>query len=119
MLGWTGHLTYVKTNISGTDEVLRHRPTWRGGFTVRWRPLPVLDIHLQTLVVGEVLDSAIPSGARTLNAYARVDLAATWTITSSWQALLAVDNLFDADYEEFVDFPAPRISPRVGVRARF
>ena len=119
VLGWTAHLTYVKTDVNGTDEALRNRPTWRGGFTVRWWPLPELDLHLQTLVVGKVLDSSIPTGARTLDAYARVDLAATWTITSSWQAFLAVDNLFDADYEEFIGFPAPRISPRAGVRASF
>jgi iron complex outermembrane receptor protein/vitamin B12 transporter len=118
-LDGTAHLTYVKTAIRGTDEALRHRPTWRGGFTMRWRPLSGLDLYVQTLVVGEALDSSIPTGPRMLDAYTRVDLATTWTITSSWRVFLAVNNLFDADYEEFIGFPAPSISPRVGVQARF
>jgi outer membrane receptor protein involved in Fe transport len=118
-LGVTAHLTYVKTDIQGTNEELRNRPQWRGGFTVQWRPLSGLNGHVQTLVVGDVRDSSIPTGDRTLEAYTRVDLATTWTITPTWQLFVAVDNLFDAEYEEFVGFPAPGITPRGGVRARF
>lgn len=118
-LGFRSHLTYVETDIKGTDEELRNRPRWRGGFSVLWRPMPSLTVNLDTLVVGETLDSSIPTGDRTLDAYVRVDLATTWTINPTWQIFLAVDNLFDADYEEFVGFPAPGINPRGGVRARF
>ena len=52
-------------------------------------------------------------------AVARADLAVNWTLTRHWQVFLAVDNLFDTAYEEFVGFPAPGISPRAGVRASF
>jgi outer membrane cobalamin receptor len=118
-LSLNAHLTYVKTDIKGTTEALRNRPAWRGGFSVLWRPVPALDVHLQTLFVGEVSDSSIPTGDRKLEAYARVDVAATWTLTSTWRVFLAVDNLFDADYEEAVGFPAPGVSPRGGIQARF
>ena len=116
VLGFTSHLTYLRADIKGTSEDLRNRPKWRGGFTVRWRPLPALDMHLQTLFVGKVLDSSIPTGDRLLDAYALVDLALTWTVSKHWQVFLAVDNLFDARYEKFVGFPAPGISPHGGVR---
>jgi outer membrane cobalamin receptor len=66
-----------------------------------------------------VLDSFIPTGDVTLDAYARVDVAVNWTVNSTWAIFLAVDNLLNADYEEFFGFPAPRINPRLGVRARF
>ena len=46
-------------------------------------------------------------------------LAATWTMTRHWQFFLAVDNLFDTAYEEFIGFLAPGVSPRGGVRASF
>jgi iron complex outermembrane receptor protein/vitamin B12 transporter len=118
-LDFLAHLTYLESNIEGTDEPLRNRPEWRGGFSIRWRPLASLDVLLKALFVGEVFDSSIPTGDVTLDAYTRVDLAVTWTVHTTVSLLLAVDNLFDADYEEFVGFPAPGINPRLGVRVRF
>ena len=118
-LNFLAHLTYLKSDIKGTSEPLRNRPEWRGGFSIRWRPLAKLDMLLKALFVGEVQDSSIPTGDVTLDAYARVDLAVNWTLNSTFAMLLAVENLFDADYEEFVGFPAPGINPRLGVRIRF
>ncbi len=118
-LSTTAHLTYLQTDIQGTTEKLRNRPKWRGGFAVQWSPRPDLDVHLHTIVVGAVPDSSIPTGARTLDAYARMDLAVNWTLTGHWQVFVAVDNLFDVAYEEFIGFPAPGVSPRAGVRASF
>jgi outer membrane cobalamin receptor len=118
-LGFASHLTYVETDIEGREAKLRNRPKWRGGFSVQWHPVSVLDVSLQVLVVGDVLDFSVPTGERELDAYTRVDLAAAWRITPTWQLFLAIDNLFDADYEETIGSPAPGIFPRGGVRARF
>ena len=60
---------------------------------------------LKALFVGEVQDSSIPTGDVTLDSYARIDLAVNWTLNPTFAILLAVENLFDADYEEFVGFP--------------
>ncbi|MCZ6876391.1 MAG: TonB-dependent receptor, partial [bacterium] len=122
---FTAHLTYVKTDIKGTDAELRNRPQWRGGAAVRWRPKPAFDLTLRGLVVGDILDASNasmtasnPTGEQMLDAYVRFDFAATWRLNTTWQFFLAVDNLFDADYEEAIGFPAPGIRPRGGVRAR-
>ena len=115
----SSHLTYVNMDIKETDEELRNRPKWRGGFTVLWRPLSALGVNVETFYVGRALDSAIPTGDRDLNAYTRVNLAMTWTVSPKWQYFLAIDNLFDADYEEAIGFPAPGISPRIGFLASF
>lgn len=122
----TAHLTYLETDIKGTDAELRNRPQWRGGFAIRWRPQPAFDLTLRGLVVGDTLDASNasmsasnPTGEQMLDAYARFDFAATWSLNTTWQLILAVDNLFDADYEEAIGFPAPGIRPRGGVRARF
>jgi outer membrane cobalamin receptor len=119
VLALTAHLTYVETDIEDSEAQLRNRPKWRGGFGIHWRPLSVLDINLQALFVGDALDASIPTGERELDAYTRVDLAVTWRVTSTWEIFLAIDNLFDEDYEEAIGFPAPGIFPRGGVRARF
>ena len=118
-LNFLAHLTYLNSDIKGTTEPLRNRPEWRGGFSVRWRPLVKLDMLLKALFVGEVQDSSIPTGDVTLDSYARIDLAVNWTLNPTFAIWLTVDNLFDADYEEFVGFPAPGINPRLGVRIRF
>ena len=111
------HLTYVKTDIKDTDEELRNRPEWRGGFDIQWQPLSSLFVHLDVLYVGEVLDSSIPTGDLTLDPYTRVNIALTWIASPRWKYFLAISNLFDADYEEAVGFPAPGITPRIGLRA--
>lgn len=113
---WTAHLTYLETDIRGTEEELRNRPKWRGGFSIGWHPTPTTHVRLATTHVGEVLDSSIPTGDLFLDPYNRVDLAASWNFSEHWKFLLTVDNLFDADYEEFAGFPAPGITPRIGVR---
>ena len=85
----------------------------------QWHPVVGLQVTLTALVVGQNLDFAVPTGERMLDAYGRVDLAAIWTLNAHWQFFLAVDNLFDADYQEAIGFPAPGITPRGGVQARF
>ncbi len=110
-------LTYLHTNIVGTTEPLRNRPSWRGGLTGDWRPTPPLALYAALLGVGRIHDSSIPTGDRTLDAYARIDVAATWTAGDRWEIFVALDNLFDVEYEEAVGFPVKGIMARAGLRA--
>ncbi|MFQ5579899.1 MAG: TonB-dependent receptor plug domain-containing protein, partial [Nitrospiria bacterium] len=116
-LDLSSHLTYVHTNIKGVEEVLRNRPKWRGGIAVQWRPVSSLVLNMDVLHVGKVPDSSIPEGDRDLEGYARINIAVTWTASPFWNIFLAIDNLLDADYEEAVGFPAPGITPRIGLGA--
>jgi outer membrane receptor protein involved in Fe transport len=118
-LALAGHLTYTSTDIEGTAEELRNRPEWRAGGSALWHPRPDLAITLDALYVGEVLDSSIATGDRTLDPYLRFDFAITWTAMPNVELSLALDNLSDADYEEAVGFPAPGIRPRLAVRMKF
>ena len=118
-ISWKGQITYVETDIKGTSEKLRNRPKWRGGFSLIWRPMPELTVNLNSLTVGEVFDSSVPTGDLDLAPYTRVDLAVTWKVKPTWRFLFAIDNLLDEKYEEFVGFPAPGISPRIGLRKTF
>lgn len=95
------HLTYSDTDIKRTEEELRNRPKWFGGFSVWWRPSRTVKINLDGTYAGKVLDSSIPTGDIELDPYARFDLAATWTARENVRLFLAVENLFDADYEQF------------------
>jgi outer membrane cobalamin receptor len=118
-IGFTAHMTYVETDIENSPTELRNRPKWRGGFAVLWHPLPALDINVSTLFVSESLDFSVPTGERDLDDYSHTDVAVTWTVVSTLQLFVKVNNLFDADYEEAIGFPAPGINPSGGIRARF
>jgi outer membrane cobalamin receptor len=115
----TAQMTYLETDIKHSEAELRNRPRWRGGFDILWRPVDTLEVNLSALFVGDSLDFSVPTGEQELDAYTRVDLAMTWTLTPHWRLFLAVGNLFHADYEEAIGFPAPSVRPRGGVRATF
>ncbi len=111
-----GHISYTETDIQGTTEGLRNRPKWRGGINTRWQVKENVLSNLNVLYVGESLDSSIATGDLDLNAYIRVDVATIWKILENWELSIAVDNLFDADYEEAIGFQAPGIRGRLGLR---
>lgn len=106
-LSATSHLSYTETKIKNSNDVLRNRPKWRGGFNLHWQPKEKLSTQLALLYLGKVHDSAIPTGDRTLKDYTRVDVGAAWSWSSHWRLSVAVDNLFDTHYKEAVGFPAP------------
>ena len=113
----SAQLAYVKTNIRGTDEPLLNRPEWRGGIGVQWRPHATVSVNFDVLYVGRMFDSSIPTGEVVLNPYTRANVTMTWRARGRQRYFLAIENLFDADYQEAIGFPAPGISLRVGVRA--
>ena len=115
----SAQVSYVDTNIVGTKEDLLNRPEWRASSALRWRARKFLDLQFSLLYVGEVPDSSIPTGDRVLDDYIRADLVALWRAGDKWRYMFAIDNLFDADYEEAVGFPAPGIRLRFGARASF
>jgi iron complex outermembrane receptor protein/vitamin B12 transporter len=113
------HATYTQTNIEGTTEELRNRQKWRAGIDAQSRIKKSWTVSGALLYVGKVLDSSIPTGDVELTGYTRVDLAATWTPSSTWQVSVGLDNVLNARYEEAVGFPATGRTPRVLMRAHF
>ena len=118
-VGVQAHVTYTQTDIEGTTEALRNRPKWRAGIDAHSRIKKIWTVSGALLYVGKVLDSSIPTGNVDLAGYMRVDLAATWTPSSTWQVSLGVDNVLDAQYEEAVGFPATGRTPRMLMRTHF
>lgn len=121
--GWRPHRNldvaafarWLDADLVGTDEVLRDRPRWRGGASMQWLD-GVTQGRVEIVWVDERFDFQIPVPQR--------DVADGYTIASlalsrrfdRFTAFARIDNLLDADYEEFVGFPAPDRSVRVGFR---
>jgi outer membrane receptor protein involved in Fe transport len=111
-----GSVTNSKSRIAGTDDELRNRPEWRGGVGVHWTPLESLRLSAAATYVGSSLDSSIATGDVLLDSYTRFDVSASWQASEKLEAYLAIDNLTDQEYAEFVGNVARGIMPRAGVR---
>lgn len=118
-LSLSGSVSYADSDIKGTDEPLRNRPKWWGELSLLYRPSTSVKFSLDAVFTGSVPDSSIPTGDVTLDPYDVYNVALTWTPHKRVSAYVAVDNLFNEEYEQFVGFPAPGVSPRAGIRLTF
>jgi len=111
-------VTHVESRVASTGGQLRNRPEWRAGTSAHWNPLESLQLSAAVTYVGSSLDSSIATGDVRLDAYTRVDLSAVWQVSPHLETYLAVDNLTDQQYQEFVGYVARGIMPRAGVRLK-
>jgi vitamin B12 transporter len=113
-------VTNAKSRIApfGNEEggELRNRPEWRAGFGAHWSPNMALRFSAAASYVGSSFDSSIATGDVRLGAYTRVDVSASWQLSPRLETYLAIDNLTDEKYEQFVGFEARGIAPRLGVK---
>jgi outer membrane cobalamin receptor len=111
----TGFARWLEAELVGTDEELRDRPRWRGGASAEWSD-GATQARIELVWVGERFDFQIPVPERdVVDEYSTASLALSRRF-GRVTAFTRVDNLLDADYEDFVGFPAPGRSARVGVR---
>jgi len=115
----SGFAQRTQTEIEATGEQLRSRPKWRGGGRASWQVSDAWTVQASAVAVGRTRDSSIPTGDVTLDSYVVVDLGISWQATEQWQISAAVGNLFDADYQDAVGFPANGISGRIETRLTF
>jgi outer membrane cobalamin receptor len=112
-------VTQAKSRIASTGGQLRNRPEWRGGIGAHWTPWNALRLSASATYVGESFDSSIATGDVDLDAYTRIDVSAVWQLSEKIQTYLAIDNLTDEQYQQFVGFESRGIMPRAGVKFSF
>jgi outer membrane receptor protein involved in Fe transport len=111
-----GSVTNAKSRIASTGGELRNRPEWRAGFGAHWAPTAALTLSASATYVGTAFDSSIPTGDVELPAYTTIDVSAMWKVSPRFETYLAIDNLTDEQYEQFVGFEVRGIAPRLGVK---
>jgi vitamin B12 transporter len=109
-------VTHARSRIASSGDELRNRPDWRAGVGAHWSPNVALKFSATATYVGESFDSSIATGDVNLPAYTRVDVSAAWQVSPRFETYLAIDNLTDKKYEQFVGFEARGIAPRLGVK---
>lgn len=105
--------TRMNMDIVNSDAELLKRPEELAGLALNWNATKDIVWSTRANYVGEKKDFAFPTGLRTLSSYKRVDTSIGWRWNRHWRTQLAIDNVFDEEYEEAFGFTAP------GIRARF
>jgi outer membrane cobalamin receptor len=119
VLSFDGSVSNMKNRIASTGGELRNRPEWRAGAGVHWSPIATLRLSAAATYVGNSLDSSIATGDVRIDPYTRFDVSAAWRFSPTLEAYVAVDNLTDEKYEEFVGNEVRGILPRAGVKLSF
>jgi vitamin B12 transporter len=101
------HYTRLTTHVADTEGQLRQRPGKRAGIAIEYRSDDRLSLSWSTEYVADVFDSSIPTGDLMLPSLVNSDMALRYRCARRMTATVAVDNLFDRHYEQFVGFANP------------
>ena len=115
----SGNLSYIKSNIKNSSDILRNRPEWLANFTVIWTPKNYLEIFTNINYVGSYFDSSIPTGEVKIGDYLLVDAAVTVYIKENLKVYFKIENILDQEYQQVVGFDAPGIRPGAGIQWNF
>jgi len=114
--------TYTETEDKATDDELLQRARNKAGFDVNYSFLEKGNVNLEATYVGERDDndySTYPATRVEMDAYALVNLTASYDITKNIQIFGRVNNLFDEDYEQVTGYGTPRVAGFAGVKLSF
>ena len=119
----SGSYTFTRAEAeTGPDAGLPlvRRPRHQGSLYAVWSAART-DVTLGVRWVGEREDldfSVFPSARVTLDPFVVARLAAGWDVADAVRVFGRIENLFDADYEEVLDFGTPSRAAYVGVAYR-
>jgi vitamin B12 transporter len=110
-----GSLSALRFRLPEGEGPLRNRPRNKASLYAAGPP-SALSWRIAATRVGQTFDSSIPTGGRYLAPYTVVDAALTHA-RERRRAQLALDNVFNRDYEQFIGFPSPgrRLRLDIGV----
>ncbi len=111
------HYSRTHTDLDSGGRLL-NRPDRIAAASATWRAHSRWLLSSTLSYVGDRAASSVPTGDVTLPHYARVDIAATYTLTESVELRGAIDNLTDEHYQDNPGFPSPGRELRIGVTAR-
>lgn len=118
--GWriTAGVALLSIDVRDGLQALRNRPEKTAHLSAQGDLGRIGSVFAGVRVSGSFLDRANPTGDITMPGYTVLDAAYTVPF-GAWRAKLAVDNLLDKQYEQFVGFPAQGRRVRAEVSASF
>ena len=113
-----GYFNYLYSDIKGTDESLRNRPRFSGGVVFDTTFLDEFVLRADVNLVGKKYDIQIPTRKNQTEAYGKINLSLTYAPTKAWRLYAVVDNLTNTKYEDYIGFPHPGTTFRLGFAIR-
>ncbi len=113
-----GHVSYNDLEVVDSDRRLANRPRWRAGIVADYQITAPWSVQLRLRHVGRRDATSLHTGEttrHTLGDYTVGDAALHWQPARDWRTYVALDNVFDATYEEAVGFPGAGRALRIGV----
>jgi vitamin B12 transporter len=116
--------TYTRAESeTGADAGLDliRRPRHQGSLTIDWTPERGPEVSLGLRRVGDREDvdfTTFPSERVSLDAYTIARIAAAWEVADRVRVTGRIENLFDAEYEEVLDFGTAGRAAYLGVAYR-
>jgi outer membrane cobalamin receptor len=117
--GWSVFAATLNNDVDGVDNALLHRPERSAGGYISFQAGTHWLATAAAAYEGRRPSSSIPGGGETLDSYTRFNLAIGRTLINNLSLRIAIDNLFDTDYEAVAGFPAPGRQLRIGLRQGF
>lgn len=117
---YTYTLAKSETGADADLDLVR-RPRHQGSLTIDWAPErgPELSLGLRRVGDREDIDfTTFPSERVTLDAYTLARIAAAWDVADRIRLTGRIENLFDADYEEVLDFGTAGRAAYLGIAYR-
>lgn len=118
----TASYTFLEARDLDADVQLARRPRNSGSVGVSYTGVDKLTLGAKVVLVGERRDidfNTWPAEDVTLPAYARVDLDADYAVNDKLSLTGRVVNLFDADYEQVLDYGSSGFAVYGGLKVKY
>jgi vitamin B12 transporter len=109
------YFNYLHSDIKGTDEPLRNRPTFSGGFSAVMRVFEPLLLRADINLIGRTHDLQIPTRNTVVDRYTTLNLSVTYALSQAWRLYTVVENLTNTKYEDYLGFRQPGTLVRFGL----
>jgi vitamin B12 transporter len=106
--------TWLSYDLPAGEGPLRNRPRFKATAGADVKLAQAIGANVRAAWIGKTFDSSIPTGRVELASFLLVDAALTYTARDA-RVTLAIDNLLDRDYEEFIGFPSRGRRARIEV----
>jgi outer membrane cobalamin receptor len=117
-LNLIGHATYTDIDVKEDVAPLLGRPSWTAGATALWQITAHWRAAADYQWTGDQHASSRHTGdtvIETLDDYNALDLNLAWQVLEWASVEVALDNVFDTDYQTAVGFPGPGRSVRIAL----
>jgi vitamin B12 transporter len=105
-------LTLLDIRTPPQAPPLRNRPRMRAAIAANYAVAEGLRVSMAGSWIGQTYDSSVPTGSVRLSRYLLLDAAIAYDLPRM-RVTLAVGNLLDRQYQQFVGFPGPGRRVRV------